>query len=63
MSISIDGGEHFSSYDAQYLPPIGQRINKLTWWQLGWANDFVAQYRFSGIGRFIVTDGVVNTEQ
>jgi hypothetical protein len=63
MSISIDGGEHFSSYDAQYLPPIGHRINKLTWWQLGWANDFVAQYRFSGIGRFIVTDGVVNTEQ
>ena len=29
LSVSIDGGEHFSSYDAQYLPPIGQRKNKL----------------------------------
>jgi hypothetical protein len=60
MSISIDGGEHFSSYDAQYLPAIGQRKNKLMWWQLGWANDLVCQFRFVGMGRFVCTDGIVN---
>lgn len=60
MSISIDGGDHFSSYDAQYLPPIGQRKNKLAWWQLGWGNDLVCQFRFWGLSRFVVTDGVVN---
>jgi hypothetical protein len=63
LSISIDGGEHFSSYDAQYLPPIGQRKSKLAWWQLGWSNDMVCQFRFWGLGRFVVTDGVVNIRQ
>lgn len=63
MSISIDGGDHFSSYDPQYLPPIGQRKNKLAWWQLGWSNDLVCQFRFWGMGRFVATDGVVNTRQ
>lgn len=63
LSISIDGGDNFSSYDAQYLPGIGNRINKLAWWQLGWANDLVCQFRFWGMGRFVVTDGVVNIRQ
>jgi len=63
MSISIDGGDHFSSYDTQYLPPIGQRKNKLAWWQLGWSNDLVCQFRFHGLGRFVATDGVVNVRQ
>lgn len=60
FSISIDGGEHFSSYDTVHLPPIGQRKFKLAWWQLGVANDLVCQFRFWGMGRFVVTDGVVN---
>jgi len=63
LSISIDGGDHFSSYDTIYLPPIGQRKNKLAWWQLGWSNDLVCQFRFHGLGRFVVTDGVVNVRQ
>ena len=63
FSISIDGGDHFSSYDPQYLPPIGQRMHKLAWWQLGWSNDLVCQFRFWGFGRFVVTDGVVNIRQ
>ncbi len=63
LSISIDGGEHFSSYDKQDLPPIGQRKNKLAFWQLGAANDMVCQFRFWGLGRFVVTDGVVNVRQ
>ncbi len=63
LSISIDGGDHFSSYDSIELPPIGQRKNKLAWWQLGAANDLVCQFRFYGLGRFVATDGVVNTRQ
>lgn len=63
LSISIDGGDHFSSYDSVELPPIGQRKFKLAWWQLGAANDLVCQFRFYGLGRFVVTDGVVNTRQ
>lgn len=63
LSISIDGGEHFSSYDPQYLPEIGQRKCKLAWWQLGWSNDMVCQFRFWGLGRFVAADGVVNTRK
>jgi hypothetical protein len=63
MSISIDGGQHFSSYDAQYLPPIGQRKHKLAWWQLGAANDMTCQFRFWSLGRFVCYDGVVNVRQ
>lgn len=63
MSISIDGGAHYSSYDVQHLPTIGNRINKLAWWQLGWCNDFVPQFRFWGLGRFVATDGYVNIRQ
>lgn len=63
MSISIDGGDHFSSYDSVQLPAIGQRKFKLAWWQLGVANDLVCQFRFYGLGRFVATDGVVNIRQ
>ena len=63
LSISIDGGEHFSSYDKVDLPPIGQRKFKLAWWQLGISNDLVCQFRFWGMGRFVVTNGVVNIRQ
>jgi hypothetical protein len=30
------------------------------WWQAGIANDFVPQFKFWGMGRFVVTDGEVN---
>lgn len=59
MSISIDGGDHFSSYVSQDLPPIGYRKYKLMFWQLGASNDLVPQFRFYGIGRSVVTDGLV----
>jgi hypothetical protein len=61
LSISIDGGATFGNSWAYYLPPIGHRKNRLMWWQIGIANDFVAQFRFVGIGRFVAFDGVVNT--
>lgn len=60
LSISIDGGASFGNQWAYYLPPIGHRKNRLMWWQIGIANDFVAQFKFWGMGRFVCTDGIVN---
>lgn len=61
LSISTDGGASFGNEWAYYLPAIGHRKNRLMWWQLGIANDFVPQFKFWGMGRFICTDGIVNT--
>ncbi|CEG60965.1 hypothetical protein [Legionella micdadei] len=61
LSISTDGGATFGNEWAYYLPPIGVRKNRLMWWQAGIANDFVPQFKFWGMGRFVATDGIVNT--
>lgn len=61
LSISTDGGASFGTEWAYYLPPIGHRKNRLMWWQVGIANDFVPQFKFWGLGRFVATDGMVNT--
>lgn len=63
LSISIDGGASFSSDMPYVLPPPGKRKNRLMWWNLGIANDMVCQFKFWGIGRFVVTDGVLNIRQ
>lgn len=60
LSASYDGGAVFGSEWAYQLPAIGYRRNRLMWWQLGVANDFVPRFRFQGIGRFVVTEGVCN---
>lgn len=60
LSISTDGGASFGNEWAYYLPSIGKRKNRLMWWQVGMANDFVAQFKFWGMGRFVATDGIVN---
>ncbi len=63
LSISRDGGASFGSDFPYVLSPVGQRKNRLMWWQCGAANDMVCQFKFWGIGRFVVTDGVVNIRQ
>lgn len=63
MSISTDGGQSFGSFLQYPLNPIGRNRNMLRFWRLGLANDFVAQFRFYGIGRFVCTDGIVNIRQ
>jgi hypothetical protein len=60
LSISTDGGATFGNEWAYYLPPIGHRKNRLMWWQIGIANDFVPQFKFWGLGRFVATDGLVS---
>ena len=61
LSISTDGGASFGNEWAYYLPAIGHRKNRLMWWQIGIVNDFVPQFKFWGMGRFVVTDGIANT--
>jgi hypothetical protein len=63
LSISIDGGATFGNEWGYNLPPIGQRKNRLMWWQCGVANDLVCQFKFWGIGRFVCTDGQINIRQ
>lgn len=60
LSISIDGGATFGNEWSYYLPPIGYRKNKLQWWQMGLANDFVPQFKFWSMNRVVCTDGVIN---
>lgn len=60
LSLSYDGGASFNSYVPYELNSLGNRINKLLWWQLGMSNDIVPQFRFWGLGRFVATDGIAN---
>lgn len=63
LSMSRDGGATFGSDFKYQLNPIGQRTNRLMWWQCGIANDAVCQFNFSGMGRFVITDGIANLRQ
>jgi len=63
LALSYNGGESFGSYISNSLNPIGVYKNMLRWWQLGLANDVVMQFRFWGMGRFVVTNGLVNVRQ
>ena len=63
LSISTDGGASFGNEWAYYLPPVGYRKNRLMWWQIGIANDFVPQFKFWGLGRFVCTDGLVSVRK
>lgn len=63
FSISTDGGATFGNEWAYDLPALGQRKNRLMWWQLGVVNDFVPQFKFWGFKRFVATDGILNIRQ
>lgn len=63
LSISTDGGATFGNEWAYYLPAIGHRKNRVMWWQIGIANDFVPQFKFWGLGRFVITDGIINARR
>lgn len=60
LSISYDGGATFGNDMPYVLDAIGQRRNRLMWWQLGAFNDAVCQFKFWGLGRFVATDGLAS---
>lgn len=60
LSISTDGGASFGNEWRYVLNPIGQRKNRLMWWQGGIANDLVCSFKFWNMGRVVCYDGVVN---
>lgn len=63
LSLSYDGGASFGNDFPYVLNGVGQRRNRLMWWQCGAGNDVVPQFKFWSIGRSVVTDGIANIRQ
>lgn len=63
MSISIDGGITYSSYSTKDLNLYANRQNIVSWYKLGSANDFVAQFRLWGKGPWNAFNGVMEYYQ
>lgn len=60
LSVSYDGGQIFGNDYPYILNPNGVRQNRLTWWNLGIANDLICRFRFYSFGRFVAYDGEIN---
>lgn len=63
LSVSKNGGESFGTYWRKDLNSRGNFPNRLIFWNLGAANDFVPQLRFYGLSRFVATDGILSVYQ
>jgi len=63
MSVSKDGGMTFGTIWNKDLNDRGKFRNRLIYWNLGASNDFVVQFRFWGMGRFVATDGIASIYQ
>jgi hypothetical protein len=63
LSVSKNGGESFGTVWKKDLNTRGNFKNRLIFWNCGSANDFVPQFRFWGLSRFVVTDGIASIYQ
>jgi hypothetical protein len=63
LALSKDGGVNFGNYVSKNMRPQGKRQNRLMWWRLGQANDLSMQFRFYGLNRFAMTDGIAGIYQ
>lgn len=63
LSVSYDGGVNFGSSDGIEMNKEGHRANRMTWWNLGYSNDMVFQFRFWSTGRIVATNGIVSVYQ
>lgn len=63
LSVSKNGGQSFGSVWSKNLNEQGLFRNRLIYWNLGACNDFVPQFRFWGLSRFVCTDGIVSIFQ
>lgn len=59
LSISRDGGATFGSSMRLEMNAVGRRKSRFIFQRLGIANDATFQIRFSGWGRFLATQGIV----
>jgi hypothetical protein len=61
LSISKDGGYSYGNIVTKYLRGLGQRANTFRFWNIGGnQNDMVLQFRFWGLGRFVIIGGEVD---
>lgn len=63
FSFSKDGGQSFSSTFSKDLNTTANRLNRIQFWNMGRANEFIPQFRFWSNGRFVVGDGTMSFYQ
>lgn len=63
LSISKNGGHSFGSTLDRPLNTVGNRQNRLQFWNFGVANDIVHRFQFIGFDRFVATDGIISYYQ
>lgn len=63
LSTSRDGGYTFGTSWEHPMNRTGHRKSRFLWQRIGQANDFTAQFRFVGMIRFVVFDGVIEWYQ
>jgi hypothetical protein len=63
LTISKNGGQSFGSTVRKVLNTTGNYRNRINYWQLGAANEFTPQFRFWGMGRFVVGNGNLSIYQ
>lgn len=63
LSISNNGGYSFGNYSRMNMQTQGNYLNRFIYWNMGWGNQFIPQFRFWGFGRFLCGNGEVNILQ
>lgn len=63
LSASYDGGESFGSNYGIEMNLSGNRKSRMIWQGIGIVNDATFQFRFYGLKRFVVGDGVAEVYQ
>lgn len=63
LSVSKNGGQSFGTWYDITLNRLGDQRSRINFWNCGAANDFVPQFRFYGLGRFVATDGIASIYQ
>lgn len=63
FSSSIDGGASFGTIEGYDLQPLGKRRGRIDILNQGMANEFIPQFRFWGMGRFVASNGVASIYQ
>lgn len=63
LSLSKDGAVNYGNNVSINMRPQGKRQNRLMWWRLGASNDLSQQFRFYGLNRFVISEGITGVYQ